>query len=83
MWRDFLQKSPGWPHESFLDAKIGKETLVVAGWFFSRLPPIFLGGTNHPKMGQLRLVLGKSWGTLVALSQFLGEVGTIYCHFAV
>ena len=20
MWRDFLQQSPGWPHESFLDA---------------------------------------------------------------
>ena len=53
------------------------------GLFFSRLPPIFLGGKNHPKMGQLRLVPVKSWGTLVALSQFLREVGTIYCHFAV
>lgn len=81
MWRDFLQKSPGWPHECFLDAKIGKETLVV-GIFFRGLPRFFLG-KNHPKMGQLRLVRGKSWGTLVALSQFLGEVGTIYCHFAV
>ena len=41
------------------------------GLVFSRLPPIFLGGKNHPKLGQLRLVtgeiLGFSCGTITIL----------------